>query len=104
MATNGCLHFKTSGAFCNDYTPDPLASQFTYTLLPFWTDLIRDNDSEMLAKSFDDKTVFGWYDMREFNRASDNSFEVILWTNDNFEFRYGALDIINHDVLNRRSR
>ena len=79
MATNGCLHFKTSGAYCNDYTPDPLASQYTYTMLPFWTDLIRDNDSKMLAKSFNDKTVFGWYDMREFDRASDNSFEVILY-------------------------
>ena len=99
MATNGCLHFKTSGAYCNDYTPDPLASQYTYTMLPFWTDFIRDNDSKMLAKAFSDKTVFGWYDMREYNRASDNSFEVILWTNDSFEFRYGALDIINHDVL-----
>ena len=99
IATNGCLHFKTSGAYCNDYTPDPLTSQFTYTLLPFWTDLIRDNGSSMLAKSFGDKTVFGWYNMREFNRESDNSFEVILWTNDNFEFRYGALDVINHDVL-----
>ena len=99
IATNGCLHFKISGAYCNDFTPDPLASQYTYTLLPFWTDLIRDNDSSMLAKSFSDKTVFGWYDMREYNRASDNSFEVILWTNDTFEFRYGALDIINHDVL-----
>jgi len=99
MATNGCLHFKTSGAYCNDYTPDPLTSQFTYTLLPFWTDLIRDNGSSMLAKSFDDKTVFGWYNMREYNRASDNSFEVILWRDDNFEFRYGALDITKHDVL-----
>tara|TARA_R100000963_G_scaffold24964_2_gene17074 strand:+ start:548 stop:2806 length:2259 start_codon:yes stop_codon:yes gene_type:complete len=100
MATNGCLHFKTSGAYCNDFTPDPLASQYTYTLLPFWTDLIRDNNSSMLAKSFSDKTVFGWYDMREYNRSgSDNSFEVILWTNDNFEFRYGGLDVINHDVL-----
>ena len=99
IATNGCLHFKTSGAYCNDYTPDPLTSQFTYTLLPFWTDLIRDSNSSMLAKSFDDKTVFGWYDMREYSRVSDNSFEVILWRNDNFEFRYGALDVINHDVL-----
>jgi hypothetical protein len=99
MATNGCLHFKTSGAYCSDYTPDPLANQYTYTMLPFWTDLIRDNGSKMLAKSFSDKTVFGWYDIREYNRASDNSFEVILWTNDTFEYRYGALDIINHDVL-----
>ena len=100
VATNGCLHFKTSGAYCNDYTPDPLTGQHTYTLYPFWTDLIRDNNSNVLAKSFSDKTVFGWYDMREYNRSgSDNSFEVILWTNDTFEFRYGALDIINHDVL-----
>jgi len=99
MATNGCLHFKTSGAYCNDYTPDPLANQYTYTMLPFWTDLIRDNGSKMLAKSFSDKTVFGWYDMREYNRASDNSIEVILWRNNTFEYRYGALDIINHDVL-----
>ena len=99
MATNGCLHFKTSGAYCSDYTPDPLANQYTYTMLPFWTDLIRDNGSKMLAKSFSDKTVFGWYDMREYNRASDNSIEVILWRNSTFEYRYGALDIINHDVL-----
>jgi len=100
MATNGCLHFKTSGAYCNDYTPDPLANKaYTYTMLPFWTDLIRDNGSKMLAKNFNDMTVFGWYNMREYNRASDNSFEVILWTNNTFEYRYGALDIINHDVL-----
>ena len=100
MATNGCLHFKTSGAYCNDYTPDPLTGQHTYTLYPFWTDLIRDSGSKVLAKSFSDKTVFGWYDLREYNRSgSNNSIEVILWTNDTFDFRYGALDIDNHDVL-----
>lgn len=100
MATNGCLHFKSSGSYCNDYTPDPLP-EITYTLYPFWTDLIRDSGSSVLAKSFTDKTVFGWYDLREYNRSgSDNSFEVILWkSDDSFEFRYGALDIINHDVL-----
>ena len=100
MATNGCLHFKASGSYCNDYTPDPLP-EITYTLYPFWTDLIRDNNSKVLAKNFSDKTVFGWYDLREYNRSgSDNSFEVILWnSNDTFDFRYGALDIINHDVL-----
>ena len=104
MATNGCLHFGLGTGninynnYCGDYTPDPLP-QYTNTLFPFWTDLIRDNQSKMLAKNFNDKAVFGWYDMREYNRASDNSFEVILWTNNTFEFRYGALDIINHDVL-----
>ena len=105
MATNGCLHFGLGTGninynnYCGDYTPDPLP-QYNYTLFPFWTDLIRDSNSKMLAKNFNDKTVFGWYDMREYNRnGSDNSFEVILWTNSTFDFRYGALDIIQHDVL-----
>ena len=105
MATNGCLHFGLGAGnvnynnYCGDYTPDPLPHT-TYTLYPFWTDLIRDSGSKMLGKNFTDKAVFGWYDLREYNRNNtDNSFEVILWTNDTFEFRYGALDIINHDVL-----
>ena len=58
MATNGCLHFKSSGSYCNDYTPDPLP-EITYTLYPFWTDLIRDSGSSVLAKSFTDKTLVG---------------------------------------------
>ena len=100
MATNGCLHFGSSGGYCNDYTPDPLP-EITYTLYPFWTDLIRDNGSKVLAKNFTDKSVFGWYNLREYNRNNtDNSFEVILWkSDDSFEFRYGGLNIINHDVL-----
>ena len=105
MATNGCLHFGlgtgnvNSSNYCADYTPDPLP-QYTNTLFPFWTDLIRDNGSKMLAKNFTDKAVFGWYNLREYNRSNtDNSFEVILWNNNSYEFRYGALNIINHDVL-----
>ena len=105
MATNGCLHFGLGTGninynnYCGDYTPDPLP-QYDNTLFPFWTDLIRDNNSKMLAKNFSDKTVFGWYDLREYNRSgSDNSFEVVLWTNSTFDYRYGELDIIQHDVL-----
>lgn len=104
MATNGCLHFGLGTGnvnynnYCGDYTPDPLP-QYTNTMFVFWTDLIRDSQSKMLAKNFSDKAVFGWYDLKEYNRASDNSFEVILWTNNTFEYRYGALDIIQHDVL-----
>ena len=38
--------------------------------------------------------------MKEYGRNNtDNSFEVILWTNDTFEYRYGGLNITNHDVL-----
>ena len=99
MATNGCLHFGSSGSYCNDYTPDPINGQHTYTIYPFWTDLIRDNNSRMKSWGDSSKMIFGWYDMREYNRASDNSFEIILWNNNSFDIRYGALDIINHDVL-----
>ena len=100
MATNGCLHFGNSGSYCNDYTPDPINGQHTYTLYPFWTDLIRDSNSRMKSWGDSGKMIFGWYDLREYNRANtDNSFEVILWNNNSFDIRYGALDIINHDVL-----
>ena len=99
MSTNGCLNFGNSGSYCNDYTPDPINGQHTYTIYGFWTDLIRDNDSRMKSWGDNSKMIFGWYDMREYNRASDNSFEIILWNNNSFDIRYGALDIINHDVL-----
>ena len=95
MATNGCLHFLSNGTTCNDYTPDPLPYA-TYTMYPFWTDLIS---GTMKAKAFNDKTVFGWYDKKEYNRTSSNNFEVILWHNSSFEYRYGELNINKHDVL-----
>ena len=102
MSTNGCFSFTT--AYCNDYTPDPLPDT-VYTIYPFWTDLIRDSGSKMLTKYFavpggDDYFVAGWYDLREYHRASDNTFEMLLYENgNNIEFRYEDLDIIQHDVL-----
>jgi len=74
--------------------------QHTYTLYPFWTDLIRDNNSRIKSWGDSSKMIFGWYDLREYNRNNtDNSFEVILWPNNTFEYRYGGLNVINHDVL-----
>ena len=105
MATNGCLHFGLGTGninyndYCGDFTPDPISSQYTYTMFPFWTDLIRDNNSRMKSWGDSTKMIFGWYDMREYNRNSDNSFEVILYPNNSFEYRYDELDIINHDVI-----
>ena len=106
MATNGCVHFGLGTGninynnYCGDYTPDELSTKaYTYTMLPFWTDLIRDTNSRMKSYGDSSKMIFGWYDMREFNRDSDNSFEVILWPNNTFEYRYDELDIINHDVI-----
>ena len=103
MSTNGCLGFvgRSDGrnaSNCNDYTPQALPYR-NYTLYPLWTDLIRGSNSKMLFKAFDDYVVFGWYYMKEYNRSSSNSFEVILWNNDTYDFRYRELDIIQHDVV-----
>ena len=97
MSTNGCVNFvgRSDGANssnCNDYTPQSLPYR-NYTLYPFWTDLIRGNNSTMLFRNFDDYAVFGWYYMKEYNRSSSNSFEVILWNNDTYDFRYRELDL-----------
>jgi hypothetical protein len=107
MSTNGCVNF--TGLNCQDYTPQPLPYRDN-TLYPFWTDLIRGESSTtnnmgnrysstMAYKGFDDYVVFGWYYMREYQRLSSNSFEVLLHKNNTYEYRYRELDIINHDVL-----
>lgn len=104
MASNGCLilgSLSTASNWeknCTDYTPDP-SPNTNYTMYPFWTDLIMGQNSSMLAKSFDDKVVFGWYEMWEYYRDSKNTFELWLYPNDTFEARYGNLDIQNHDVF-----
>ena len=104
MASNGCLilgSLSTASNWeknCTDYTPDP-SPNTNYTMYPFWTDLIMGQNSSMLAKSFDDKVVFGWYEMWEYYRDSKNTFELWLYPNDTFEARYDNLDIQNHDVF-----
>jgi len=110
--TNGCLNLiKSTGgapsAQCNDYTPQPLPYR-DYTLYPFWTDLIlgiatlddgTTRSSKMAYQNFGDYVVYGWYFMREYNRPSSNSFELIIRDDNTFGMLYGELDIKNHDVL-----
>ena len=76
MATNGCLHFTISGNYCNDYTPDPLTGQHTYTMYPFWTDLIRDSNARMKSWGDSSKMIFGWYPKIAFGVL--RSYELIL--------------------------
>lgn len=144
MSTNGCLKLvkedyaigNWTSLMCYDYTPNQLGSgeegytkHATDILFPFYTDLIGVSgaNSALLYKAFDDYAIFGWYNLREYNRASENSFEVYIFDYndsstkcgdsnqnriacsdaeraevnkpDNYGFVYGALDIIQHDVL-----
>jgi hypothetical protein len=106
-ATNGCWTFTGYNNTCFDYTPDPLPqSGMDMTIFPLWGDWIRDSGSKMLYKTFGDTAdtdqyfVMGWYNMREYNRSSDNTFEMWLYeTTNKIEFRYGDLDITNHDIV-----
>jgi hypothetical protein len=53
----------------------------------------------MLYFGDNDKAIFGWYDMHEYyEQESSNNFEVVLFPNDAYEFRYGNLDIFQHNV------
>ena len=106
-ATNGCWTFTGYTNTCYDYTPDPLPqSGMDMTIFPLWGDWIRDSGSKMLYKTFGDTSatdqyfVLGWYNMREYNRNSDNTFEMLLYEGTNkIEFRYGNLNIIKHDII-----
>ncbi len=104
MASNGCLilgSLSTASNWeknCTQYNSSPEPNT-NYTMYPFWTDLIMGDNSSMLAKQFDDKVIFGWYEMWEYYRDSKNTFELWLYPNDSYEARYGELDIKEHDVF-----
>ena len=104
MASNGCLIFGTLATGnnweknCTQYNSSPEPNT-NYTMYPFWTDLIMGDNSSMLAQQFDDKVIFGWYEMWEYYRDSKNTFELWLYPNDSYEARYGELDIKEHDVF-----
>jgi len=104
MASNGCLilgSLSTADTWeknCTQYNPSP-SPNTNYTMYPFWTDLIMGENSSMLAKSFDDKVIFGWYEMWEYYRDSKNTFELWLYPNHTYEAIYGQLDIKDHDVF-----
>jgi hypothetical protein len=104
MASNGCLilgQLATGNNWeknCTQYEPSE-APNTNYTMYPFWTDLIMRDNSDMLAKQFNDKVIFGWYEMWEYDRDSKNTFELWLYPNDSYEARYGELDIKEHDVF-----
>ena len=104
MASNGCVilgSLSTAANWeknCTQYNPSEVPNT-DYTFYPFWTDLIMGGNSSMLAMQIDNKVVFGWYEMWEFNRDSKNTFELWLYPNNSYEARYDALDIQDHDVF-----
>ena len=95
MASNGCLilgSLSTANTWeknCTQYNPSP-SPNTNYTMYPFWTDLIMGENSSMLAKSFDDKVIFGWYEMWEYYRDSKNTFELWLYPDNTMKLFMGS--------------
>lgn len=97
MSSNGCLSFSNTA--CQNYNPQELPYQ-NFIMYPLWTDLISINRSTMFYKGYNDKAIFGWYGISEYyDPNSQNNFEVILYNDNSYEFRYGNLSVNYHNVL-----
>ena len=110
---NGVLQLKdsstavTSSYCCRGRDLNTLTSStYDYLLMPLWTDLVNLNSNNKINKgttnpyveSFDDSYIVGWYDVSEYrNNNYKNTFEVELFSDSSFEFRYDKIDIRAHD-------
>lgn len=95
VSNNGVVSF--SNGDISGYNSRPLrqlGSEYNYALLPLWTDLINDIEQNPWVSLRPNSAIFGWYNTSEYsNRSSKSSFEVQLWNNNNFEFRYSNVNL-----------
>ncbi len=82
------------------------SSTYDYLLMPLWTDLVNLNSNNKVNKgttnpyveSFGDSYIVGWYGVSEYRNSNYKStFEVELFSDSSFEFRYDKIDIRSHD-------
>jgi len=82
------------------------SSTYDYLLMPLWTDLVNLNSNNKVNKgttnpyveSFGDSYIVGWYDVSEYrNNNYKSTFEVELFSDSSFEFRYDKIDVRSHD-------
>ncbi len=98
--TNGIVSFNENirPGYWPQVLNKNLDSQYNYTLFPLWTDLVSNNKSPYIRLGTDN-VVIGWYDMMEYrNPVRKNSFEVQLWNNNSFEFRYNSVSLSRQPV------
>lgn len=108
MYTNGVVQFGNQGYnhFCcngEEYGSNSWYQNsnydISYTIMPLWTDIVAWNSgsrqyTEGTASSF----TFGWENLREYNRASTNTFALTIDDTGSWYVEYDAIDIINHHV------
>lgn len=95
VSNNGVISFTNGNISGYNSAPlNTLGSEYNYALFPLWTDLINQGDANPYYRLGENTAIFGWYNSREYSsRAARNTFEVQLWNNNSFEFRYSELNL-----------
>lgn len=95
VSNNGVISFSNGNISGYNSAPlNTLGSEYNYALLPLWTDLINHTEANPYYRLGESTAIFGWYNSREYsNREATNNFEVQLWNNNAFEFRYSNVNL-----------
>ncbi|HEX2838179.1 MAG TPA: choice-of-anchor X domain-containing protein, partial [Phycisphaerales bacterium] len=107
VSSNGNLQFGASNSTVFTNVAIPNAAVPNDMLAPAWDDYDLDEASAgqgavyYLDDSANGRVVFSWQNVAQFNVVplDSNNFQVILYSNGNAEFRYGAMNnILNPSV------
>lgn len=96
VGNNGIISFNSPDirSYFSQAIKRNLNQKYNYTLFPLWTDLVNISERNPYVKLQPDTAIFGWYNAREFlNSYAKNSFEVQLWSNNTFQFRYESINL-----------
>ena len=99
VSNNGVISFSNGNI--TGYNSEPLNalnSAYNYALFPLWTDLINHGNANPYYRIDSNTAIFGWYGSKEYSnnigRNFSNTFEVQVWNNSAFEFRYQEVNVI----------
>jgi hypothetical protein len=95
VSNNGVISFTNGNISGYDGAPlNTLGSDYNYALFPLWTDLINSGTTNPYYKLDRGSAIFGWYNSSEYSsREQRSSFEVQIWNNDAFQFRYESVNV-----------
>jgi len=75
-------------------------TKWDYSIFGLWTDLDIEYVANPWYKTTDSMAIFGWYDVPEWYRRTNDvsSFEIELYDTGEIKFKYDEIDVVNHAV------
>jgi len=97
VSNNGVISFTNGEIYGYDGAPlNTLSSTYNYALFPLWTDLINVDANNPHYRLDSGTAIFGWYGASEYaDRSKRSTFEVQLWNDSSFQFRYESVNVSN---------